>query len=58
MVLLPEMELLEGVDLTETMRGANRVTAVAGIGCVDASSMKISELTESRIRDGEIDAIV
>ena len=57
-MLLPESELVEGVDLTETIRGASRVAAVAGIGCAEASSMNASDATESRIREGEIEAIV
>lgn len=58
LLLLPESEVVEGVDLTDTIRGASRAAAVAGMGCADASSMNISELMESRIKDGEMEAMV
>jgi hypothetical protein len=57
-VLLADREFDDVLDLTETMRGASLVAAVAGIGCELASFMKVSDATESRISDGEIEAMV
>ena len=48
----------EVFDFTETIRGATFATAVAGIGCVVASSHAMSEAMESRTSDGVIDAMV
>jgi hypothetical protein len=51
----------ELLDLTETIRAApvGRAAVDAGMGCAVASSQKTESVaTESRIKDGEIDAIV
>ncbi len=56
--LVPDSEADDVLDLTDTMRGAKRVAAVAGIGWEDASFVNMSEPTESRMSDGEIEAMV
>ena len=45
-------------DLTDTMRGAARVTVVAGIGVVVASSRYTSDAIEDLAREGVMDCIV
>jgi hypothetical protein len=58
LLLLAERELEDVLDLTDTMRGASRVAAVAGMGVEAALSMNVSEATESRMSEGEMEAIV